>query len=458
MPLTARNLQLTQNGNNTEITFENTLRFKVVLQNFALENLNNLVQVGNILFEGQTSITDSFDVFSANSTQNTIFKKNTVTFLNDLSNKVNGFDNSNDVINGQRGNDIIDGKSGNDLLRGGAGNDTLIGGAGDDVLLDNSDLTGDNLLSGGDGNDFLSTSGTISPAAIDGIDFYGYVSGNNTLNGGAGDDKLSADLSTGDNLLSGGDGNDSLSASGFYGYEVAFIPVSGNNTLNGGAGNDTLNIDYSTGNNLLSGDDGNDFLSASIARNEGLGQSNAASGNNTLDGGVGNDTLFADYSTGNSLLNGGDGNDFLSAITALGNDTLDGGNGNDTIKGGNGNDILAGGNGNDSLYGGNGIDTFAFTNYSEGVDRVYDFNATNERIQVSADNFGGRLSSSIGSLQASQFTIGTSATTSDQRFIYNNATGGLFFDQDGSAGGFTQVKFAQLSAGLSLTENNFVIV
>ena len=111
-----------------------------------------------------------------------------------------------------------------------------------------------------------------------------------------------------------------------------------------------------------------------------------------------------------------------------------------------------------SLYGGTGIDTFAFTNYSEGLDRIYDFNATNELIQVSADNFGGRLSSSIGSLQASQFTIGTSATTSDQRFIYNNATGGLFFDQDGSAGGFTQVKFAQLSVGLSLTENNFVIV
>ncbi|MHC5720092.1 MAG: calcium-binding protein, partial [Nostoc sp.] len=141
--------------------------------------------------------------------------------------------------------------------------------------------------------------------------------------------------------------------------------------------------------NLLSGDDGNDFLSASIARNDVLGQSNAASGNNTLDGGVGNDTLLADYSSGNNLLNGGDGNDFLFVITALGNNTLDGGNGSDIIKGGNRSDTIRGGNGNDTLYGGDGTDTFAFNNYSEGVDRLYDFNATNELIQVSADNFGG---------------------------------------------------------------------
>ncbi|MDF5736366.1 hypothetical protein [Nostoc sp.] len=77
-------------------------------------------------------------------------------------------------------------------------------------------------------------------------------------------------------------------------------------------------------------------------------------------------------------------------------------------------------------------------------------------IQVSADNFGGGLSTP--SLKASQFTIATSATTSEERFIYNDITGALFFDLDGSASGFTQVKFAQLSAGLSLTQNNFVVV
>ncbi|MFN6541380.1 MAG: beta strand repeat-containing protein [Nostoc sp. EkiNYC01] len=139
--LTARNLQLTQNGNNLELTFLDAPSSKVTLQNFQLENLDNLPPrgsrqaYGNILFDGQTQITDSFDVFNANSTQSIIFNKNTVTFLNDLNNNVEGFYNSNDVINAQGGNDIVNGNSGDDLLRGGSGNDSLIGGRGNDTLV-----------------------------------------------------------------------------------------------------------------------------------------------------------------------------------------------------------------------------------------------------------------------------------------------------------------------------------
>jgi CSLREA domain-containing protein len=148
--LTARNLLLIQNGNNLEISFEGVADDKVILQNFALENLDNLWSVGNILFNGQSTIKDSFDVFDANSSQSAIFNKNTVTFLNDLNNNVNGFDNSDDVINGQEGDDRIDGKSGNDLLRGGAGNDILIGGVGDDILIGGADY---DTLTGGSGDD-----------------------------------------------------------------------------------------------------------------------------------------------------------------------------------------------------------------------------------------------------------------------------------------------------------------
>ncbi|MEH2369399.1 beta strand repeat-containing protein [Nostoc sp.] len=139
--LTADKLQLTQNGNNLELTFLDAASRKVTLQNFQLENLDNVPAngsrpaIGNILFDGQTSVIDSFDVFNANSTQTNLFNKNTVTFLNDLNNNVAGFDNSNDLINAQGGNDIINGNSGDDLLRGGEGNDTLIGGRGNDVLI-----------------------------------------------------------------------------------------------------------------------------------------------------------------------------------------------------------------------------------------------------------------------------------------------------------------------------------
>ncbi|MEH2182548.1 beta strand repeat-containing protein [Nostoc sp.] len=154
--LTARNLQLTQNSNNLEVTFENVANTKVTLQNFQLENLDDLLAtssrpaLGNILFDGQSSITDSFDVINADSTQTNIFNKNTVTFLNDLNNNIAGFDNSNDVINGQGGNDIINGLSGNDLLRGGSGDDILIGGEGNDILVGGAS---NDILVGGAGAD-----------------------------------------------------------------------------------------------------------------------------------------------------------------------------------------------------------------------------------------------------------------------------------------------------------------
>ncbi|MFN6465133.1 MAG: calcium-binding protein [Nostoc sp. DedVER02] len=586
---TAKNLLLTQNGNNLEINFEGdpyTTRFfgdLFILQNFALENLDNLskstgatVDLGNIVFNGQTSTTDSFDVFNADSTQSTIFNKNTVTFLNDLNNNVSGFDNSDDVINAQGGNDIINGLSGNDLLRGGAGNDTLLGGIGNDTLvggvgddsltgndslvggtgndylnvefsagdntlkggdgddyLDAGATSGNNFLSGGDGNDTLYTADVFSTFAPDRLISFS-SSSNNTLKGGAGDDYLNAESPSGSHFLSGGDGNDYLSTSGtFNNRRSPNFKSSGDNTLKGGAGDDTLRADYSGGNNFLSGGDGNDSLSVSAYFNYSAEGATyfSSSGNNTLNGGAGDDTLRADYSGGNNFLSGGDGNDsfYLSPTFAslapsnLLTQTVDGGEGDDllfanyslpddllnllfedyslatdgitttfntttnigeittgtyrvsykniervnisgtnfddNIVGTNGNDTLTGGDGgNDSLIGGNGIDTFGFNDYNGGVDTIYDFNATNELIQIDVDaaRFGGGLSK--GSLQTSQFTIGTSATTSNQRFIYDDSTGGLYFDLDGSAGDFTQIKFAQLSIGLSLTNNNFVVV
>ncbi|MEH2161493.1 MAG: calcium-binding protein [Nostoc sp.] len=343
----ARNLLLTQNGNNLEISFAGSYvtRFigtSLILQNFALENLDNLststgstVDLGNIVFSGQTSTTDSFDVFNADSTQSTIFNKNTVTFLNDLNNNVSGFDDSDDVINGQGGDDIINGLGGNDLLRGGIGNDTLVGGAGDDTLvggIGSDSPTGNNFLAGDIGNDYLDVE---------------YSIGNNTLNGGDGDDILNAGASSGNNFLSGGDGNDSLSTSYIVNPLFGVYYSSSNNTLEGGAGDDTLNAQSESGNNLLSGGDGNDSLSTSGVRSFRSSPNFSSSGNNTLNGGAGDDTLRAEYSTGNNFLSGGDGNDFLS-ISDLNSFSYSGysygsSSGNNTLKGGAGDDTLSAG-------------------------------------------------------------------------------------------------------------------
>jgi glycerophosphoryl diester phosphodiesterase len=160
--LTAQNMLLSQNGANLEITFNGVAGTKVVLQNFAIENLDNLPSgQGNILFNDQSTLQDSFDVFDATSTRNQVFNRNTVTFLNALNNRTRGFDDSNDLINGQAGNDALNGLSGNDTLRGEVGRDTLIGSVGNDDLAGgegNDSLEGGlgvDILLGGDGDDFL---------------------------------------------------------------------------------------------------------------------------------------------------------------------------------------------------------------------------------------------------------------------------------------------------------------
>jgi len=221
--LTARNMIVTGTSSSLRIKFESNFYFIPIILNIALENLDNLtkstgatVNAGNILFNGQTKITDSFDVFDANSTRTTIFKKNTVTFLNELNNNVKGFDNSDDVINGQGGNDIINGKGGNDLLRGGDGDDTLIGGAGNDTLIGNyndndpfnfNTFGNKNLVSGGDGNDTL-----FNDAVGD------------TLNGGNGNDTFYSYFANSffqeDVFMTGGGGKDK--------FVFKFNGVSGN--------------------------------------------------------------------------------------------------------------------------------------------------------------------------------------------------------------------------------------
>ena len=174
--LTAQNLLLAEQENDLLVTFENADNTGAVLKDFQLENLENLrsstgasVDLGNVLFDGETAFQESIDVFDADEQRNQVFNPNTVTFLNELDNHTKGFNNSNDVINGQGGNDRLQGLTGDDLLRGGEGDDRLDGGFGSDTL------------SGGNGSDifiFAPLSGIDTIADFtDGQDFIGLKDG-----------------------------------------------------------------------------------------------------------------------------------------------------------------------------------------------------------------------------------------------------------------------------------------
>ncbi|MGD1912353.1 MAG: calcium-binding protein, partial [Rivularia sp. (in: cyanobacteria)] len=153
------------------------------------------------------------------------------------------------------------------------------------------------------------------------------------------------------------------------------------------------------------------------------------SGNDILRGGVGEDTL-----------NGGANSDRLFGDGD--NDRLVGGNGNDTLLGGVGEDTLIGGAGNDTLVGGTGADRFRFNSTSEGIDTITDFNEGSiDQILIDQSGFGGGLT--IGIIDVSQLFIGSSASSSSHRFIYDDSTGDLFFDADGN-GSAAQVQFANL--------------
>ncbi|MGD1932835.1 MAG: calcium-binding protein [Leptolyngbyaceae cyanobacterium] len=151
--LTARNMLLSQIGEDLVIAFEGVADTTVVLENFALENLDNIgwgpgttSPIGNVFLfpnapttdEDFSQFEDVFDVSDADKSSIEAFNLNSVTFCNDLDNEASGFDDSDDVINGLGGADRLKGLSGDDLLRGGDGDDWLIGGEGNDELQGNA--------------------------------------------------------------------------------------------------------------------------------------------------------------------------------------------------------------------------------------------------------------------------------------------------------------------------------
>jgi Ca2+-binding RTX toxin-like protein len=150
---------------------------------------------------------------------------------------------------------------------------------------------------------------------------------------------------------------------------------------------------------------------------------------------------------------GTQGNETLTG--GAGNDKLLGKQGNDTIVGNAGDDILIGGLGNDILTGGAGADRFFRWRSITGIDTITDFKVGEDTLRVSASGFGGGLVKGAA-IAADQFTLGSDASDSSDRFIYEQSTGALFFDADGP-GSSEQIQIAQLSTGLAMTNTDIFV-
>lgn len=176
---------------------------------------------------------------------------------------------------------------------------------------------------------------------------------------------------------------------------------------------------------------------------------------NFVKGTKGNDKLGSaagkGVSDGPDLIFGKAGNDKIFA--GDGGDTIDGGKGRDKIHGGLGNDTLIGGPGRDKLWGGEGQDSFLFK-APRGVDWIKDFNVAEDNIILDR---GGFKALGLGHLPADAFAYGSTPVTAETRIIYQDATGDLSYDPDGS-GAQKAVVFAKLAPGLDLTADNFFVV
>jgi Ca2+-binding RTX toxin-like protein len=356
-----------------------------------------------------------------------------------------------DFINAPSGDNkvisVLENLQQNDTIDGGTGIDTFVltngtGAAVVDVTNTSNQISG--ILNGittvrrFESFDFSGFSGTVTMMGSDAI--------NDELIGGMGNDEIYG--KAGNDRLVGNAGNDLLDGG------------TGNDTMNGGAGDDTYRVD-SVGDVVIESVDGGfDTIQSSLSQyNLGdhledlilIGNAISGTGNNLSNNLTGNDLS-------NTLI-GGDGDDFIlgaggkdTLIGDMGDDRLDGGTGRDRLVGGRGDDILAGGAGRDRLRGGQGKDTFILESARRSSrDTIADFQPADDRILVARPGFSMDLQG--GTIADSEFALGNRAQDSSDRFIYDQSTGNLYFDADGT-GAAAQVWIARLSNRAAIGSSN----
>jgi Ca2+-binding RTX toxin-like protein len=340
------------------------------------------------------------------------------------------------IVWGAAGQDILYGRGSNDTLYGGEGNDSLTGGVGADLhdggagTRDRAQYSDANaglradLITSGTNTGYAAGDSYVGIEDLLGSNFADTLLGNDGANmvwGAAGNDILYGRV--GNDTLSGGEGNDSLA---------------------GGAGADRLDGGAGARDRAQYGD-------AIAGLRADLQSPGANTGFAAGDSYVGiEDLLGSDFS--DTLLGDGAANMIWGAA---GHDTIYGRAGNDTISGGEGNDLLGGNEGNDTLTGNAGADSFVFDRAlgAGNVDRLADFTAADDTIRLDDAIF---TTLATGGLAGTAFVAGAAATTAAHRIVYNQATGQIFYDSDGS-GSALAILFATATPGTAIGAADFLV-
>ncbi len=144
-------------------------------------------------------------------------------------------------------------------------------------------------------------------------------------------------------------------------------------------------------------------------------------------------------------------------IGSLAGERITGLAGDDTIMGRGGDDTILSGSGRDLLTGGDGADVFVFDVPAivAYADVITDYTADVDRIGFLRSVFP--TIGPLGTLSAASFTTGTAPTTAAHRVMYEQETGRLFFDADGTGRSPTQI-VATLTGLPALSWDDIVIM
>ena len=295
--------------------------------------------------------------------------------------------------------------AGSDLIDGGAGADTMTGGAGDDQYF--VDQAGDivNEAVGG-GYDIVYAGASYALAAGQSVDVLGTVN----------------ELATTAINLTGNELDNYVTGN------------AGANTIDGGLG----------GVDQLWGRQGDDsyFVDSddTVVEYAGHGYDIVyARADHTLSAGFEIEVL------------GTVDNNASTAINLKGNELAN------YVTGNAGANTIDGGAGSDYLQGRGGADSFAFTTTlgATNVDEIADFVSGTDKIALDDAIFAGI--GTPGSFDANAFFAGAAAHDADDRIIYNQATGQLFYDADGNGAG-AAVLFGLVAGLPSLAASDFTVI
>ena len=315
----------------------------------------------------------------------------------------------NDTIVGTAGNDRQDGGAGNDTLNGLGGADTMIGGTGNDIFV--VDNAGDVVREfAGGGSDRVITS--ISYTLTAGSEIELFTTSNQAaatainLTGNAFAQTIQGNA--GANAINGAGGADIMQ--GFGGNDIYYVD-NGGDVVNEVAGGGSDRVLTSASYVLTAGSEIELFTTTNTAGTTAINL------------------------TGNAL--------------------------GQTIQGNAGVNILNGGAGNDVLTGFGGNDVFAFNtplNASTNRDAITDFsNVAGNNDTFNLENAVFTKLATTGVLNAAFFRPGAAALDPNDYIVYNQSTGALYYDADGSGSG-SAIQFATLTTRPALTYQDFVVI